>query len=133
MFAEHVAVANLQPCRLSAIFQVLRRLANDRSGEELIARAGGGVPRQVCLRADNTLRAENHIAVDDSVWTDTDSAIQLCVRVDDLCWMDHFAPPSGAQNGLREKRIRTPSAIEIPQAPQRHPVACALLGDTAEN
>ena len=89
VFAKHVVVADAQAGRLVPVFQILRRAADHAAGVKLVARADGGLPGQMNMRPDPTMRPHHHILLDDGVGTDDHGGVQLRFRVDDSRGVDH--------------------------------------------
>src|SRR5947209_1428441 len=89
VFAEDVVVADTQTGRLVAVFQILRRVADDAAGVEAISRADGRQPREINVRTDDAARAEFHAFVNYGAGANADGGIQFGVRVDDGGRVNH--------------------------------------------
>lgn len=89
VFAKDIAVADAQARRFAFVFQILRIVADDTTGMELVARADLGDTRNVNMRADHALGADLNRFVDDGVGTDPDGGIDFGLRVNDRCGMNH--------------------------------------------
>ena len=59
--AEHVAVADLEPRGLALVLVVLRRIADGRELEDLVARAHAGGAVDDRVRADQVPGADHHV------------------------------------------------------------------------
>ena len=89
MLAKYVFVANAHSRRLALVFQILRRLANDAAGEELIAGADDGLARQVNVRSDDALRPDPHAFINDCVRAHSYGGVEGGFRVNDCSWVNH--------------------------------------------
>src|SRR4051812_15137348 len=91
MFAEDVAIADAEPGGIVLILEVLGRIADDATGMKPVAAADLGVTRQMDMRPNNTIRAQFHGFVDDSIRPDLDGGGQFRFRMNDGGRMDHAA------------------------------------------
>ena len=71
------------------VFQVLRRVSDDAAGVESVVGAYLGMPRQINMRPDHTVRAQLHVRIDDSIGADLDGCVQDGLWMDDGSGMNH--------------------------------------------
>ena len=89
VFAEDVALANPQTCRLAFIFQILRRVPNHAARVKRIVRSNGCMSGQMRMRADPTVCADNHVLINQRIRLDAHGRIKLCLGMDDRCRVNH--------------------------------------------
>ena len=90
VFAKNVVVADGQPRRFILVFQILRCVADDRTGVKFVV---GPDPRRACqvnLRSDHATVAQFHAGVNYGMWPDAHIRAKFRLRMDDGCWMNHF-------------------------------------------
>ena len=104
VFAKNVLVANAQTSRLTVVLEILWRLADHATGVESIVRADVRVSRQMRVRPDAAIGADNHMLVNDCEWTNVDSRIELRLWMNDCSQVYHL------WRGSKQDWLRSPPA-----------------------
>ena len=94
-FAEHVAVADLEPGRLAGVLAVLRGVADRGELEHARVAAERGRSLDHRVGSDRAARADAHAGTDDRERPDFDARVDFGARVDDRARIDQ-ALTSGA-------------------------------------
>jgi len=89
MLAKDIVVADAQARRLSPVFQILGRVADDAAGMKHIVRPDRRSSRQVNVRPDLAVRAQLHPGVNHGIWPDADGRVQPGFGINDGGWMCH--------------------------------------------
>src|SRR5207249_3032812 len=82
-FAEGISVADLQPRVPALVFQILRRGADDRVGEEDVSAADRRLPEDGDVVEQPAARADLHVRPDDAERPDLDVLGNLRFLIDD--------------------------------------------------
>jgi hypothetical protein len=90
VLAENIVVADAETRGFVFVFQILRRVADDAAGVELVVRADFRLARQINVRPDGAMRAEFHARVNHGERRDADGRVQFRLRMDDGGWMNHL-------------------------------------------
>ena len=88
--ANHVLVANLQPCRFARIGNVLRRQANRSEREESVIRADSSRSFDRDVRNQMAVLAQLHLGPDHAIRPNLARRMYLAFRIDDRRRMDHL-------------------------------------------
>src|SRR5262249_21365521 len=120
VLAEDVEVADFHRGRLAVVLEVLRTLAEDGAGVDLVAAAHRQRAAQVDAGAQDAVGADADVPLDDDVRPDLDAGAEFGLGRDDRRGMDascfrvgHDRTRSREDPGKREK----PGGRERPAAP----------------
>src|SRR5215475_40257 len=83
MLTECVPIADPQPCRLTGIFEVLRRFADDAASIELVVRANGRSPGKMNVGTHDASFPQLYLVLDHGVRTNLHAGIQPGFRMHD--------------------------------------------------
>src|SRR2546423_1920442 len=81
-FAKRVLVANFQIRRFTAIFQILRLLADRAIGVKLVFCSGLHRPAERYVMLQPAIRAKHNVRSNYTVWTDVCPSAEFCFRMD---------------------------------------------------
>ena len=90
VFAENIAVADVQSRRFILVFQVLRRVADDAARVEPVAGANRRQPSKINVRSDGTVRAQLDASVNHGIRPDLNGCVQFRLWMNDGRRMNHF-------------------------------------------
>jgi 3-oxoacyl-[acyl-carrier protein] reductase len=95
IFAEHVVALDSQPSWNSAIFEILRRFADDTTGEELVVLPNARISCNIDVRTNAAVGTNLNALVNHGVRSHADSRVKLCLGMDNGRRMNHATKSAG--------------------------------------
>ena len=89
VLAKNVVAPNPQPRRLPRVLEVLRSLANNTAGKELIVSANHGQPSHIHLGTNRAIRTDLHTFINHRVRSYLDGGVEFRLGMDNGGRMDH--------------------------------------------
>jgi hypothetical protein len=82
MLAKNIPVADPHSGRRAFVFQILRRFANDTTGEELISLTDDRLAGQINMWADNAIRSNRYALINDGIGPNLHGGMEFCLGMD---------------------------------------------------
>lgn len=89
VLAEDIAFSDAQASGFAFVFKVLWGITDDAAGVELIVAADGGITGEMDVRANETMRPNGDLTVDNCIGTDVDRGIKPSVRMNNGGGVNH--------------------------------------------
>ena len=89
VFAKGVPVTDNEPSRLVVVFYVLRVIADDAAGVEVVTLTNRRVAGDVRVRPDLAVGSYRDVFINDGVWANLSAGMDLRIFVDDGSRVNH--------------------------------------------